>query len=339
MELVARGFDWQNTLPLLHPKLTCPISLLIVVDMSNVCPLCPFKACANSKTIRSDGLRRHVQNVHKVPTVDYVDAAGSSVQLVTPTLVVKKKVNGRYGNGYCLACGCYIKCTMNYANEDWLAILKKHQCKPKQARGPKKPSTGTKPVVSAPVSSVTTPMPVVSLVSVVDRLKKYKALMSLDLEGLVKARLREVERSQEPPSEDEGYEDSDGEMVYDDEPKVHTIEEYDEIHDIIMPLLVSYSKTIPQREAQSKTISNKNMEIMQLEDKLEFAKNESAREIKDMKERLMALSRQVSEETTLRHAAEARLKLLQSAAPAPGPDTIRHLGGSNPEQWILQYQG
>jgi hypothetical protein len=305
--------------------------------MSNICPLCPFKACPNSKGAeRSDGLRRHVQNVHKTPTLDYVDPAGSTVELATPTLVVKKKANGRYGNGYCLACGCYIKLVLKYTDECWLAILKQHQCKPKQARGAKKPSTaGPKPVASAPVASAAP----ASTICIVDRLKKFKALTSLDLEGMVKARLRVVERSQEPPSEDEGYENSDGEMVYDDEPKVHKIEVYDEIDDIIAPLLICYSKTIPQREAQSATISNKNQEIMQLEDKLEMAKNESGREIRDLKERLLVLSKQVSEETSRRYAAEARLKLLQAEVPAPAPDKIQHLDGSNPAQWTLQYQG
>jgi len=307
--------------------------------MSNICPLCPFKACPNSKgATRSDGLRRHVQNVHKVPTLDYVDAAGSTVELLKPTMVVKKRSTGRYGSGYCLACGCYINFMMNYSNDDRLAILKQHQCKPKQARGPRATKAAPK-VAAAPKEAVAAaPAPVAS-VCIVDRLKKFKALTSLDLDGKVKARLRKVERSQEPPSEDEGYENSDGEMVYDDEPKVHKIEVYDEIDDIIAPLLICYSKTIPQREAQSITIAGKNNEIMQLEDKLEMAKNESAREIRDLKERLMTLSRQVSEEATRRHAAEARLKLLQPAAPAPAPDTIQHLDGNSPVQWILPYQG
>jgi hypothetical protein len=90
----------KNKLPGLHTKVDFTDFSVLIVDMSNICPLCPFKACPNYKgATRSDGLRRHVQNVHKVPTLDYVDPAGSTVELLQPTMVVKKKSNGQYGKG------------------------------------------------------------------------------------------------------------------------------------------------------------------------------------------------------------------------------------------------
>lgn len=287
--------------------------------MSNVCPLCPYKACPNSKgAVRSDGLRRHVQAMHKTPPLQYVDPAGSTIELISPTLIIKKKSNGQYGNGYCLACGCYVCFAFRYSSEQRLANVKHHICKPKQVRGPRKPSTQPKPVTAAPVAAGA---PVAS-VSFLDLLKKDERLAAL--------RFGEWEEQQRNRIEEQ----NENAELNEEEPEV-----YDEWDSVIVPKLKGLMIAAAKSDKLSTACKELRHEIDAKEDEKDMLKREIAAEKEEMQARLNEMARQLSEERMLLHAAQARLKQELEVAPAPGPDKIQHQGGSDVSQWSLPYQG
>jgi hypothetical protein len=119
--------------------------------------------------------------------------------------------------------------------------------------------------------------------------------------------------------------------------------EADEIEDFVIPwmadLYVDAVEAEPIRNALAETISNLEKEKNKLEDFIEQLKTSSSAKEKDLTERMYALSKQVSEESSLRHAAEARLKGTPVAAPAPAPDKITLVDERTPVQWSLLYQG
>jgi len=257
--------------------------------------------------------------MHKTPPLHYVDPAGFAIELISPTLIIKKKSNGQYGDGYCLACGCYVRFVFRYSNEQRLANVKHHICKPKQVRGPRKPSTQPKPVTAAPVSAGSHP---VASVSFLDLFKKDERLAFLKMEEWEEQQRSRIEAQNENAELNE------------EEPEV-----YDEWDSVIVPKLKGLMIAAAKSDKLSTLIKETRYELDVKEDEKEMLKREIAAEKEEMQARLNEMARQLSEERMLLHAAQARLKQELEVAPAPGPDKIQHQGGSDVSQWSLPFQG
>ena len=237
---------------------------------------------------------------HKTHTLDYVDAALNTIERVTDNVIIKKNKLGNYIHAFCFCCGTYIQLG-GIVSQMRLPTAKAHICKEKQSRG------GVA-AVKAPTSSESKPAR--SILKIILNHKKF-ADSKMKIE--------------------EEY----GDLL--DDPDA------DEIEDFVIPwmtdLYVDAVKAEPIRNSLKETISNLTIEKGKLEDYIEQLKTSSSAKEKDLTERMYTLSRQVSEESSQRHAAEARLKLLQPAAPAPVPDKIVLVDESKPVQWSLLYQG
>jgi len=266
----------------------------------NNCPVCSYVACPNSKgQVRTDHLRRHVLARHKTPVLDYVEADGTTTESVSPTLIIKKNKFGVYTRAFCFCCGSYLA-LLGTTSEVRFKNCKSHVCKQRQSRG----GAAAKPVSSGEAK------PARSILKIILNHKKFAGS---------KAQI----------------EDEFGDLL--DDP------EADEIEDFVIPwmsdLYGDAKEAEPIRNKLKETISALNAENYKLQDMMEQLKTSSSAKEKDLTERLMILSRQVSEESSLRHAAEARLKLVQPGAPAPEPDKIELVGENNFVQWSLPFQG
>lgn len=324
--------------------------------MTDICPCCPFIAARNAEgAVRSDVLRRHVFRVHKKPELTYVDTFGYVMEAITDMLVIKKNKAGKYVAGFCFECGTLVPVVSgNSASQR--AHVEAHVCKETKKRAAKTPrdpkaaaateakrDAVEKAIVRAGLSEYIVHTDDINLdinatlktlckevkkpaapISVIDQLKKEKGLAALKLDELVAARLAFIqEAEQNQDSEDEDY-----------EPEV-----YNEVDDILVPILIQYVKAGPIREKQSETINALKHENYLLQDQIEQMKSSSGGAEEDLNERIMELSRQLSEETQRRHAAEARLKAATVEAPAAVPDKIELVAENNFALWSLPYQG
>ena len=326
-----------------------------------MCPCCPFVAKKNAHgAVRTDNLRRHVFAHHNLPNLAYVDKYGSVLEGVTATLVMTRKPTGKldYIAAFCFECGSWLTMSNGSptAKRDYVIA---HTCRVIQKRAPKKcktPETAAQAkVAEAKESAIIKELkrhglddhmvltdnydldlsatfkeiakalnkPAASI-SVIDQLKKENGLVALKLDKLVAERLAFVQEAEDNhDSEDEDY-----------EPEV-----YNEINDILVPILLQYVKAAPIRERLSATISALKVEKDKLEDQVEQLKSSAVGAEEDLNERIMDLSRQLTEETRLRHAAEARLKEKSVVVAAPKPDKIQIVGENSFVQWSLPFQG
>ena len=319
--------------------------------MTDICPCCPFIAARNAEgAVRSDVLRRHVFRVHKKPELTYVDTFGYVMEAITDMLVIKKNKAGKYVAGFCFECGTLVPVVSgNSASQR--AHVEAHVCKETKKRAAKTPrdpkaaaateakrDAVEKAIVKAGLSEYIVHTDDINLdinatlktlckevkkpaaaISVIDRLMKIPFLAaSLKLAERVQVRMDFIRESEEN----------------DDDPEV-----YDEIGDILEPILIEYVKAGPIREKQSETITALKHENYLLQDQIEQMKSSAGGAEEDLNERLMELSRQLSEETQRRHAAEARLKAATVEAPAAVPDKIELVAENNFALWSLPYQG
>jgi hypothetical protein len=162
--------------------------------------------------------------------------------------------------------------------------------------------------------------------SVWERLKKSKRLVGLNLQDLEEARQDAIEQNN----------------AYLDEEENEQPEVFDEL-DVLEPILVEYGKTIPQRVAQSKIISDQKIELEKWDDKHEMMIRQKDAEIATLKQRLIDLSISTSEARCRSEAEILRLKALvpqeQQEPVVPADDKIQHVGENNFQQWSLPFQG
>lgn len=238
--------------------------------------------------------------VHKTHSLDYVDAEGHTMERVTDSVVVKKNKHGAYVKAFCFCCGTYINFTGLLAQHK-LSAAKTHICRDRQSH---------KPGMSVPDGTPKPAKPPKSILKTILNHPKFAGS---------RAKLEEE------------Y----GDLL--DDP------EADEIEDFVVPWMADlYGDAVeaePIRNALAETISNLKTEKHKLEDFIEQLKTSSSAKEKDLTERMYALSKQVTEEASLRHAAEARLKGAPVAVPAPAIEKIEIVDERTPVQWSLLYQG
>jgi len=328
--------------------------------MSSVCPCCHYEAAAGKNGhVRSDSLRRHVERMHETPDMDFVDRYGWSLETVAPNIVIKKKKE-TYNSGFCFGCRTWlippVSCTSGPLR---YRFVKNHTCRPVQHRAPKRPkgsSTTTTPValvkmekvekvfntlagdyiehtddcdfdleksLKSLVRAANKPAAAPKEGSLLERLKAEKRLGPLKLAER-EAHMRSIYEAEEADSDSEA-----------DEPGV-----FDEIEDVLIPVLIEAAKSAPQREQLSNTIKDLRIELDQKEDAIDMLKSSNAATVESLQQQLMELSRQVSEERVRRHRAEKELGCqTKEEAPAPARDTIQLVGGNDYTQWSLPFQG
>jgi len=326
---------------------------------TDVCPCCPKMASSKGDVVRSDNLRLHVKNKHaEAFDAEFIDAGGWAIRVLAPKLIVKTKA-GKMGFGYCFKCFHWVTTRgMNQSNIE--RYIRDHDCKEPVTRERKLKVVGGKIEVSVKkgmddkalmtafkacgaddyiefnedldidlkktlkrmMAQMKAPAPV-NPDGILERLKKEVRLASLNLPE------REAQRR-------DAIESNNLEAEDDDEIEIETFDEYD---DIIMPCFVELARAAPQREKLSNTIKELRAQMDQKEDAADMKQRELERTIADLKERVIEMSRDISEERVRLHAREARLKEKSAEAVSQEPDKIELVGGSDYVQWSLPYQG
>lgn len=332
----------------------------------SVCPVCPHIVPEGKDgQIRTDNLRNHVKNKHPAADInlDFVDAGGYAIKRLTPAIVIKHKA-GKWSNGYCFACGSWLDMT-SYGQANRERMCSEHVCKTKQVREHKLKVVDGK--IAPPTQRVMTDAVLIKAIKaagaedciefkdnldldidktlkrmyvpkkaeavspVLDRLKQEKRLAALNLGEREQLRRDAIAKFNfEADSDDEDYEE----------------EVFDEVADIIVPVLVEAAKSAGQRAQQSKIIADhaaalnvKDDEIDQLKCQL-ITKDRDIQQLKESfcedandKDAEIARLNKVVREMT------GRLKSTAVVAPVQVPDTIQHQAGNTVGQWSLQYQG
>lgn len=329
--------------------------------MSNICPCCPYQAAEGKNGhVRSDSLRRHIERMHEEPDYAFVDRYGNKLETIIPKLVIKKK-NDAYGNGFCFECNTWLIHPKEAASSrERLCLVRIHRCKKKQQRAPKRPKgkgdgsvAATAPTVKmnaveklfdkhagdfiehtddiefdleaslkSLVKAAKTPA-APKEGSLLERLKKEKRLAPLKLDER-ETNMRTIYDQEEEDS------DSDAEPPG----------TFDEIDDVILPVLIEASKSAAQRETLSNTIRDLRNELDQKEDAIELLKSSNAATVESLREQLLVLARELSEERVRRHHAEKEHPTEKSpVVRAPEPDKIELVAGNDYSQWSLPFQG
>ena len=325
-----------------------------------VCPFCPY-VCGTNKLgqIRSDHLRSHVGNKHadgKGIIADYIGPGNFKMRKMTDTIYLASK-DGKDSDAFCMSCSSWVSLS-GYKSLQRADACLSHVCKTKQVRERKLKTVGGKPVpaekklvtepfikafkrhgfedvveltddieldIDKTLVALKTQRVVSSKDSILERAKADKRLIAL---GLAK---REEERRAAIEEANEYLEEG-------DEPEV-----FDEYDEIIGPCLVELSKTVPQREQLTNTIKSLRADLDKKEDELDMIKRQKNAEIEDLKERLKAMSIQLTEERlTLRDEIQqlkARLPPEEEEPVVEVTDTIQLVVENNYQQWSLPFQG
>jgi len=336
------------------------------MTVHGTCPACHYLAPENKKTgqLRTDHLRRHILAKHPASEDAYPGVQGFENTKITKSLYLRGK-GGKYEDGFCLDCGSWVS-LQGIAQAHKAEAMRNHTCREKQVReymNKLTANTDQEPAAYAQEKvllkvfkqngaedfieykdnldfdvgrtvarlSAAAKKPATAVSSVLERLKQEKRLAALGLGEREQLRRDAIATFNfEADSDDEDYEE----------------EVFDEIADIIVPVLIEAAKSAGQRAQQSKIISDhaealnkKDDEIDQLKCKL-ITKD---REIQQLKESLCEdINEKDAEIARLNKVVRemtARLKSTEVVAPVPAPDTIQHQGGNTVGQWSLQYQG
>lgn len=322
------------------------------------CPFCPYTAPVNSlNQVRTDILRRHVQNVHGTSASiipDYEGANGFKLEKINATLYLQTKM-GKFGDAFCNSCQTWIRLE-GFVQTNRRDTALAHSCKQKQVRDRLKVVNGK--IEGGEKSMSTAGMLKIAKECGADDYIELTDDHEFDLKKTLKYMMAQMkttktesvlERLQQEPSlsglklTDREYQRRDGidalNADAEEDPTIE-LEVFNEYDDIILPCFNELAKAAPQREQLKETIKALRHEIGTKDDLIEQLKSSANCNVEDMQERLNSLSKELTEERSLRHRAEKELLTLQGpAAPAPAPDTISHQGGNEFEQWTLQYQG
>lgn len=327
------------------------------------CPFCPFTAPTNKQgQVRTDNLRTHVKARHptdsKTIISEYEGVHGFKLEKIQGNLYIQTKL-GKYNDGFCNDCATWIPLA-GFGQGVRIAKLKAHECRPVQVRERKVKVVDGK--IEVPVkkgmdekalykefknagaddyvefdedlvldfkktlkkmmAAIKAPAPV-NPNSILERLKKETRLASLNLTEREEQRRDAIEENNVAADEDEEIE----------------IEAFDEYDDIILPCFVELARAAPQREKLSNTIKELRAQMDQREDATDMKQRELESTVADLKERIIEMSREISEERVRLHAREAHLKQKSAEAPCAEPDKIELVAGSDFSQWSLPFQG
>ena len=302
------------------------------------CPVCPFSTTTSKAgVIRTDSLRRHIQTMHSLDTVNvsFVDAGGFSMEKCGDSTFIKWRMfrnTKQYGDAFCLLCGSWIDVSqVHYTNKTTYAAA--HVCKTVRTRLPRQPRAaagklqprqgdlykllkklgGDDYVAMDDDGNVKTEQTLANLLkaanhkpdaggSVLGALKKYNKLL---------APLKIDERVKEKEVFNAGN-------VEDDE----LPDPVDEIGDILVPLLcdaVEYSKTATVRQQQHQIIEDLRAKVEYLEDRCDMLTrnlDESAEEYQIRLQAVVDFQKKDETPDVITHVAEEPLAEI-SVVPAP----------------------
>jgi len=289
---------------------------------------------------------------------EYEGVHGFKLEKIQGNLYIQTKL-GKYNDGFCNDCATWIPLA-GFGQGVRIAKLKTHECRPVQVREKKLKVVDGK--IEVPVKKGMDEKALYKEFKIagaddyvefnddleIDIKKTLKKMMTamkapapLNPDGILErlkkeTRLAALNLTEREEQRRDAIEENNLEAEEDMEVQVEAFDEYD---DIILPCFVELARAAPQREKLSNTIKELRAQMDQREDTTDMKQRELEGIIVDLKERIMEMSREISEERVRLHAREARLKEKLVEAVDEVPDKIELVGGSDFAQWSLPYQG